>query len=177
MPCRKLDPHSLRAPDPSTGQKCWFLLGHLLSLEKGQQRFTANLEGGHTDRSLFRNKCRILPGPQNTRMMETSGKALCRHTAGSSNARMERGWLAGLRLPSVQGIQQESLGGRACSRARAWSQRASLSPEPHGHSLYSGCVRGSRRVCSESIRETAGWAIRKVYTEDVTSAFLGGTHC
>lgn len=72
---RPMQPLNIRIPGPDRNAHLAFLLGNLLSLKKGQQNFSANLEGSHTDQSFFRNKCGIFPGSQKTKEEGTDSRS------------------------------------------------------------------------------------------------------
>lgn len=120
---RPMHPLNFRLPGPDRNANLVILLGNLLSLRKGQQNFSANLEGSHTDQSFFRNKCGIFPGSQKTKggreqvqdpntkerehLRETAW--ICWEVAG--DARMEEG-LVGNFLLIIQIIQKVSIRSR-----------------------------------------------------------------
>lgn len=128
---RPMQPLNIRIPGPDRNAHLVILLGNLLSLKKGQQNFSANLEGSHTDQSFFRNKCTDQSFFRNfSRVTENKGGReqiqdpnirgrehlretawMCWEVAG--DARMEEG-LVGNFLLIIQTIQKVSIPG-GCS--------------------------------------------------------------
>lgn len=114
---RLMQPLNLGTLTPDRNALLVLLLGNLFSLKKGQQDFSANLEGSHTDQSFFQNKCGILPGAQKTheggkgfKIQNTRGREHLRETAWicqevAGDASMEKG-LVGSFLLIIQFVQK-----------------------------------------------------------------------